>query len=190
MTRRDGFVVAVMLICLQGASPASGTVIDFNSLTPGSVPGGVLNLTAGGVPVAFSGTGLQVFDLGSPFFERVLATGNFQDPITVTFGGGFTALLVEIENHIDGALSAEVDVIAGEAFDAVDFSLDVQTNSNETHHLDGPGIVKVVYDDVASGFAIDNFTFQSVPEPGGLVLTCLGLICLARRTGNQSAWSR
>ena len=177
--------VACFAVILSIPNFANATVIDFNSLTPGPVPGGVLNITADGVPVTFSATGLMVHDLSATFGgERVITSGSFFDPITVTFGGGYTALFAEVENHINGEITSEVDVIMGTAYNAANVAIDTETNSNEIHHLDGPGIAWIEYDDVndLTAFVIDNFTFEAVPEPTTLGLALVSLLGLG--------WSR
>ena len=130
MIRQLGIVCIVVTLSIPGS--VSATVIDFNSLPPGPVSGDILNITADGVSVTFSATGLTVLHLVNTVFDEiVLRSGNNQDPITVTFGGGFTAFFVEVENHVNGELSNEVDIIMGTAFDSVDTLLDSATNSNE-----------------------------------------------------------
>jgi hypothetical protein len=186
MTRSRFSLLLSLVTFASGVSQASGTVIDFNSLSPGVISGGILTIVADGVSVTFSAApnNLRVLNLNAPFNQRVLTTEGFVDPITVTFGGGFTSNYVEVTNHINGSLTSEIDVIVGSAYSASNGLLDSQTNSNAIHHLSGPGIAKVVYDDGtynggATAFTIDNFTFgETIPEPTGGILFGLATVCL------------
>jgi len=173
-----------LVTALMGALPASGTVIDFNSIglpSPSVNQGTSFTVTADGVDVTFSSTAnMFIEDIAG---QRVLRADTFQEPITVTFGGGFTAAFVEIDDTDFYSGIPDVDVVTGEAFDASNVSLGTNTVTFQTgsaiHHLNGPGIAKVVYDDVNTGYVIDNFVFSAVPEPASLVLACLGMLSLA-----------
>jgi hypothetical protein len=168
--------VVILALILGVAEPAGALVIDFENLAVGPIAGDTITLNVGGVDVTFSGAGLQVRQYGiehptSPFpTTKVLSTTLDVRPITITFQSGFSANYVEVENIVNGTYTPEVDVIVGTAYDVDSAVLDSQTNSNTIHHLTGPGIVRVVYDDDphGEGYVLDNFSF--VPEPSSLTL--------------------
>jgi len=164
--------LAVALTVIGGIQCQSASLIDFEGLAVGPLPGGTVTLTVNGVPVTFSGLNLAI-DIGNPVAgNHTLHSGSYYDPITVTFGGGFSAGFVEIQNVFDNTSTIETDIIRGDAFAASGILLSTVTSSNMIIHLDGPGIARVVYDDVGqTGFALDNFNFQVVPEP-----TTLGIV--------------
>lgn len=174
-----------LLSVLFGSTQANASIsappstIDFSGVGLLGNHGSTLMLTVDGVDVIFSGVNLTVVDIlfgGTAY--RVLHSGNFQDPITVTFGGGFTAAFVEIENPLSFG-----DIVMGEAFDASSVSLDsgLTTPLDGVLHLDGPGIASVVYDDVGTGYVLDSFTFAAViPEPSSLLIASFLLAISAR----------
>jgi len=178
-------LVAACLGATQVNASISTSIIDFSGIAPG-LQGSTLNLVEDGVAVTFfSPANLRISDitfLGTTY--RVLHADNFQDPITVTFGGGFTAAFVEIENPLSFG-----DIVTGEAFDASNVSLDSGSTTllDGVLRLDGPGIAQVVYDDVNTGYVLDSFAFSAIPEPSSflvasLLLASFGVSPLARRS--------
>jgi len=175
-----------LLSVLFGSTQANASIsappstIDFSGIGLLGNHGSTLMLTVDGVDVTFSSTvDLIVDDLSG---ERVLHSLGFQTPITVTFGGGFTAAFVEIEIPLFFG-----DIVMGEAFDASNVSLGSGTTTllDGVLHLDGPGIASVVYDDVVaqgiSGYVLDRFTFAAViPEPSSLLIASFLLAISAR----------
>lgn len=176
------YVVIAVIAILPTTLLAVVVVIDFEDQPVGSYLGETVTITAGGIDVTFTGPGLRIRQFGDPFPNtRVLSTNSDAGPIMVTFGGGFTATYVEFENLINDRYTSEIDSPCGTAYDAFEVVLDAACNSNTIHHLDGPGIAKVVYVEGSpnEGFVVDNFAF--VPEPATICLLGLGSLILLRR---------
>jgi hypothetical protein len=170
-----GFV-AVLLMLSPACGAGIGQSITFEDQPFGNIAGNSLTIVAGGVPVTFSGVGLQVRPLGDVFPSgRMLSTRIDSEVITVTFGG-LSVLFAEFENHINGRYTSEVDVITGTAFNAAGSIVDSAMNSDTIFRLEGPGITRIVYDDdnQGGGYLIDNFHFLVVPEPASstMAFTC------------------
>jgi hypothetical protein len=151
--------------------PVSG-LITFQDQPIGPYPNGTVTISAGGVPVTFSGTGLHIRAITAAGFppgaSRTLSTPSDFEPITaiVDFGEGVTANFVQIRNWISGVYDGEVDTIVMSAYDASNNLLGTVTSSAEFISLAFPGIKRVVFDDVNStGYVIDEFRF--VVEGGG-----------------------
>jgi hypothetical protein len=151
----------------------SGLMITFQDQAVGSYADGTVTLLAGGVPVTFSGTGLQIRDITSFGFpagaSRTLSTNvGPYEPIsaTLTFPEGVTANFVQIRNWISGVYTTESDTIVMSAYNASGVLLGTVTSSAEFVSLAFPGIAKVVFDDVGTGYLIDEFQFM-VEELGG-----------------------
>ena len=151
----------------------TGLMITFQDQAVGSYADGTVTLLAGGVPVTFSGTGLQIRDITSLGFpagaSRTLSTNvGPYEPIsaTLTFPEGVTANFVQIRNWISGVYTTESDTIVMSAYNASGVLLGTVTSSAEFVSLAFPGIAKVVFDDVETGYLIDEFQFI-VEELGG-----------------------
>jgi hypothetical protein len=158
-------------------------LIDFEDQPVGAIAGNSLTIVSSGVPVTFSGVGLQIRTYGSAFPPtKGLSTLVDSEVITVEFGGELMQF-VQFENIINGRYTAETDVVTGKAFDAANNLLDTETSAATIFRLDGPNIAKVVYDDdnMGGGYIIDNFEFATVPEPGLGSALILALIGIARR---------
>ena len=152
--------------------PVASGLITFQDQPIGTYPGATVTITAGGVPVTFSGTGLQIRDIADlgfpPGSSRTLSTPVDLEPITaiVDFGEGVTVNFVQIRNWISGVYTTEVDTIVMSAYDASNNLLGTVTSSAEFISLAFPGIKRVVFDDVNdTGYLIDEFQF--VVEGGG-----------------------
>ena len=99
------------------------------------------------------------------------------DAITATFEGDFTTDFVQIRNWIAGVYSPEVDTITMSAFDPSNALLGTVVSSEEFISLAFPNIAKIVFDDVGTGYLIDEFQFNvPVPEPASLTLLALALL--------------
>jgi hypothetical protein len=103
------------------------------------------------------------------------------DAITATFEGGFTTDFVQIRNWIAGVYSPEVDTITMSAFDPSNALLGTVISSGEFISLAFPDIAKVVFDDVGTGYLIDEFQFnvtvpEPVPEPASPTLFALAVL--------------
>jgi hypothetical protein len=152
--------------------PVSG-LITFQDQPVGPYPNGSVTISAGGVPVTFSGTGLHIRDLTADGFppgsSRALSTPSDLEPITaiVDFGEGVSVNFVQIRNWISGVYTPEVDTIVMSAYDGSNNLLGTVTSSAEFISLAFPGIKRVVFDDVSNstGYVIDEFRF--VVEGGG-----------------------
>lgn len=182
--------VSIVGLMFCWAEPTSATVITFETVPVGLIAGDSITINAGGVNVTFTGAGLRIRQFSTPYPNtRVLSTLFDKNPITATFGSGYTADYVEIENIINGRFIAETDVIGGTAYNANNLVLDTKTNSNTIHHLGGPGIASIVYDDIpdGQGYVLDNFTF--VPEPSSLALVGLMGLFVGRRRVRYRFWT-
>ena len=173
------------LAVVAALAVAGPITIDFEGQPVGLYPGGTVTITAGGIPVIFQGPGLRIRQFGAPFPNtRVLSSYLDAGPITVLFPVGLSAIYVEFENIVNGRYTLEVDKPIGTAYDIGNNILDMLQSSADWHHLDGPGIVKVVYVEGAQfeGFVIDNFRFEAIPEPATMWLAAVGvLVFLVRR---------
>jgi hypothetical protein len=152
--------------------------IDFEDQPVGFIVGGTLTVNAAGIPVTFSGLGLNIREFGPPFPPtKVLSTAVDSQSIIVTFGASAQLNYAEIENLINGRFTDEVDIIKGTAFNLANLPIDTETSAATILRLDGPGIVRVQYDDSEStGYVIDNFRFEVVPEPTTLLLVMCGFL--------------
>ncbi|MDX2035171.1 MAG: hypothetical protein SFX72_00870 [Isosphaeraceae bacterium] len=169
---------------LVGDVPGHAGLIDFDSVPLGLVPEERLQIVSDGVKFTFTGPGLQIRDFDfDPFFSgRVLTTSGDRGPIVVSIESRRTANFLEIENLLDGRFGFEVDRIRGTAFDSRGGFLDTDEGSMRFLRLDGPGIAKVVFEQVAStGFVIDNLRFELssvvAPEPSTFFSASAGLAC-------------
>lgn len=156
--------ILIALVCLS-STPAFAAVIDFEDQPFGALAGETLVVDIDGITVTFQGTGLQIRSLGGDFDTaygqtRYLSTDGDSQQITVTFSGG-SAEYVTILNPINGTVTGEVDIIDAEALDGGDGTLDSVTSSDELLTLNGPGIVKVTYDDDGTGYVIGYLEFEA-----------------------------
>jgi sugar lactone lactonase YvrE len=144
------------------------STITFQDQAVGSYEGGTVTLSAGGVDVTFSGSGLLIRDLGASFpagASRVLSTAPSDlQPITatLTFPEGVTADFVQIRNWISGVYTPEADTIVMSAYNASGELLGTVTSSSEFISLAFPGMAKITFDDIddATGYVIDEFVFR------------------------------
>jgi hypothetical protein len=194
-------LAAIMVIACSSLARAS--VIDFEALLEGEVLGGTLVVVVDGIAVTFSAGSLFVVAAPDPFpATNVLVTGADAGtfgglPLTVTFPASFVADFVEVTNVVHGAFTPEVDGITGCASIPPAVDPVCVTSGAALHHIDGPGIVKVIYDDstapgFSGGFTIDDFTFTGrfvepepspVPGPSAFFFVVSGLTLLGLQLG-------
>ncbi len=180
-TASRSFLVALALTLW--AQPLHAGLIDFDDLAVQGFPGGSLSIVVDRIAVTFTGQRLEVVQIPQfPFANtgRQLTAGYYYGPLEAHLPPGYTFDFVEIENHVNGELSIEVDVITGTAFDASGRVIDSFTNSLEKPLLSGPGIARVRFEAPVTGFSLDNFRFAVTPEPSTAVFLFLGLIALSR----------
>lgn len=168
-------------LLMSVAPMASAALIDFQSESVGSYPGDTANFTVNGIGVSFSAGGLNIRDLTGFGFpggsDRVLSSSTDSQPITLQFLNGATVNNLNFRNWISGVYTSEVDTIMALAYDASDNLLGSVTSTDEFITLGFNGIAKVVFDDVNSGYVLDEIGWrsQNVPEPGTLPLLAFAI---------------
>lgn len=195
--------VALVSLMIGWAPAAFAGTVDFEDQDYGLVAGNTLVVEVGGITVTFTGEGLQIRTLGGNFDStycqtKYLSTSGDSQQITVTFSEGVDD--VTILNPINGTATAEVDEIAGNAYDSGDALLDSFSSTGDIDPLVGPGITRVTYDDVGgTGYVIGALSFNGplvpcqpaapaapVPTTGSLGLWILiGLLLLIGLLGMQ-----
>lgn len=167
-------------LLMSVAPMASAAIIDFQSESLGTYAGGTANLTVDGINVRFSAGGLNTRDIASYGFpagsSRVLSSSGDSQPITLEFLDGATVSNLNFRNWISGVYTSEVDTIMAMAYDTSNNLLGSVTSSSEFVTLGFNGIAKVVFDDVDTGYVLDEIQWrsQNIPEPGSLALLALG----------------
>lgn len=192
MRIKQALISGIAALAMVGAfGGASAAVIDFQGEALGAYVGGTTTISAGGVDVRFTGGGLNVRTLGGfpAGADRTLSTTGDTQPITLEFLNGVTVNGLDFHNWISGVHTGEVDTITAEAFDSANNSLGVVSSSAEFVSLAFNGIARVVFDDVGTGYVLDDIVFNAprvVPEPALLALFGLGLVGLGLSRRKQA----
>lgn len=173
-----GFAVVLL-------SPAvlQAQLFDFQGEVVGPYAGGTTTITSTGVSARFSADGLQIRDISGFGFpgasSRVLSSSSDASVITMELLGGATATGITFRNWISGIYTSEVDNIVMSAYDASGNLLGSVTSSSEFISLSFAGISKVTWDDVATGYVLDEVQLRgvstTVPEPSTYALVAVGM---------------
>lgn len=170
------------VVALLAPAALQAQTFDFQSESVGPYAGGTTILTSGGVSARFSASGLQIRDINAFGFpagsSRVLSSSGDASLITMELLGGATATGITFRNWISGVYTGEVDQIVMSAFDGMGNLLGSVSSSSEFVSLSFAGIAKVTWDDVGTGYVLDEVQlrgFNAVPEPSTYALVGVGL---------------
>ena len=180
--------LSLLTLVLTFAAPPTiqaAYIADFEDFSPGQ-PRGTIYVDFGDFVATFEGE-IHVDDT-APGFPALPSQGNVihtgstnWSPITLTFSDGFEANQVSLENYIFGYWSQEVDVFSLTAYDAAGIEIASVISGDQFPTITADGIARLVFDDVGTGFLLDNVTITAIPEPSTALIIGLGLAGLTRR---------